>query len=1122
MLRRSLRAAICTLALAGALSLRPALSDSAGASAHLPPLGGWQGPTRSANSRVLPPESSAPQGSVGGELARTDRWLDRVEFEHVSVEDGLSQSSVNVILQDSRGFMWFGTNDGLNRYDGYEMVSHHTDPLETYGIGHETVTALVEDQSGHLWIGTRGGLDRLDLVSGGFEHFQHDEDDETSLADDVVLALEVDRQGALWIGTSSGLDRLGPDRDTLAHFRADGRDPQGLPDNHVTSIYEDRSGRLWVGTWRGVARWEPKQQRFRSYRLDQDQATEQGRQAVHAIVEDARGALWVGASQSGLFRLDAGAERFQQATLTQQAGSRSSDEHVTSLWVDTSGLLWVGTNGYGLHCIDPKGNRRGSFAKDPRASTSLSSNYVNDIFQSRHGVLWIGTAGGGVSKLDRDKRKFALHQADPADPATLGHNHVLALCEDSEEGIWVGTNGGGLDQLNPHEGTFTHFRRDAEDPHSLSNDVVSALHLGRDGDLWIGTWGGGIARFDREARRFIHFQADPFDPHSLSSNWVHALHEDRDGMIWIGTTAGLERLDRNVGRFVAVWRAGGDVTAIQEDANHNLWFATGSGVGKLDRGSGQVSRYAPAATSPTEAGRQRVHAIHQDRAGRIWLGTAGGLCQLDPVGSAFTCYTERDGLADDTVMAILEDGQGQLWVSTAGGLSRFEPTTGSFRNYDVSDGLQGYEFTHATCLARDGTMYAGGINGLNSFDPSAIVDNPHAPAVHITSLTQNGRSLNLERANGGFGALRLAWPNNGFEFSFVALNYHQPEKNFYAYQLHGFDSAWNHVGTQRFGRYTNLPGGTYHLQIKASNNDGVWNEEGISVPITVVPPFWATWWFRGAGLALAASAVLTTYRLRVRAMRNRSRELEALAEDRTAALSRANELLKQEIAERRRAEEALAQRAAEAAVAAERSRLARDLHDAVTQLLFSASLIAEALPAIWENDQEEGRELLAEMRRLSRGALAEMRTLLLELRPAALTETGLVDLLRQLAEAAAGRSDLSVTVEADGEPDLPRDVHIALYRIAQEALNNVIKHARAAHATIKLRVEAEEDGEAGQTAVHLSIVDDGCGFHPHRVLPDHMGLGIIRERAERVEAMLRVESQPNQGTEVRVYWREVR
>jgi signal transduction histidine kinase len=561
------------------------------------------------------------------------------------------------------------------------------------------------------------------------------------------------------------------------------------------------------------------------------------------------------------------------------------------------------------------------------------------------------------------------------------------------------------------------------------------------------------------------------------------------------------------------------VRALYEDTGHDLWFATDDGLSVFDREIGRVIRYRTGSESARNSSRMALNAIHQDSTGALWIGTRGGLLRFDPTEAVFTHYGEEDGLADDVVQAILEDEQGYLWISTTGGLSRFDPASGTFRNYDVSDGLHGYEFTHACCKSRDGTLFFGGINGFNALAPGRVKDNPYPPPVVLTSLTQGGRDVVIGSAVENTTSARLTWPNNFFEFGFVALNYHQPEKNQYAYKLEGFDREWNVVGTRRFGRYTNLPGGTYSLRIRAANNDGVWNEEGISVKVTVVPPFWATWWFRGGTLLVLLTGAAAGYQLRVKGIEARSRELEKLAADRTVALSRANELLKQEIAERKRAEEALAQRAAEAAVAAERSRLARDLHDAVTQLLFSASLIAEALPEIWEHDQDEGRELLAEMRRLSRGALAEMRTLLLELRPATLTETSLGELLHQLAEAATGRTDVSIVVREDGAPVLPHEVHVALYRIAQEALNNIIKHARARRATISLCCVPGGVRGDGQQQVTLSVMDDGCGFDPGHIPPDHMGLGIIRERAERIGAELGIESVLGRGTEVTVRWR---
>jgi ligand-binding sensor domain-containing protein/signal transduction histidine kinase len=1055
---------------------------------------------------------------------------DQSEFEHISVEHGLSQSSVNCILQDSRGFMWFGTNDGLNRYDGYDFVVYQAEPGSDRGLSHDTVTSLTEDESGGLWIGTHGGLDRLDLESERFTHYGSDEENPQSLIDDEVLVVYQDSARTLWVGTSGGLDRLDRGANQFAHYRADTDDRSSLPDNRVMSIYEDNSGVLWIGTWRGLSRWDRGRGGFTHYELAPVDATELGHNAVQSIVEDSTGTLWVGTGGSGFYRFDREKEQFSQFLVDPQDASGSVHNDVRSICEDQTGMLWLATDGGGLYQFDRDEKRLVPYQKDPQDSGSLSSNYVNAIYESRRGVLWIGTSGGGISKLDRDKHKFALYQADPSDLGSLSHNRVLALFEDEEGNLWVGTDGGGLDKLDRGSGMFTHYTHDHDDPYSLRNNCVTAIDQGRDGILWIGTWGGGIARLDRGKGQFEHYQANPLDPHSLNSNRVHSIYQDREGIIWVGTDIGLERFDPAVGRFVNYVGSGGEVQAIYEDpdhdlevraiyedSDHNLWFATNSGLGRFDRKDGGVILYRADGQSKSLSQNQ-VNAIHQDRAGTLWIGTRDGLSRFDPDAAVFTHYGEEDGLADDVVQAILEDDQGYLWISTTGGLSRFDPVAGVFRNYDASDGLHGYEFTGANWRSSDGTMFLGGINGFNVFAPDHVKDNPYPPPVFMTSLTQGGRAVAIGRAIESVEEVRFTWPNNFFEFGFVALNYHQPEKNQYAYKLEGFDRDWNAVGARRFGRYTNLPGGKYDLRIKAANNDGIWNEEGMSVKITVVPPFWATWWFRGGVLLVVVAGAAAGYQLRVRGVEARSRELEELVAHRTEALSRANRLLKQEIAERKRAEEALAQRAAEAAVAAERSRLARELHDAVTQLLFSARLIAEALPEIWENDQDEGRELLEEIRRLSRGALAEMRTLLLELRPAALTEISLGELLGQLAEGAAGRSDVSITVREDGEPALPRDVHVALYRIAQEALNNIIKHARASCVTINLRCITCVEPEDGQQQVTLTVRDDGCGFDPDRVSPDHLGLGIIRERAERIGAELGIESELGRGTEVMVKW----
>jgi signal transduction histidine kinase len=499
----------------------------------------------------------------------------------------------------------------------------------------------------------------------------------------------------------------------------------------------------------------------------------------------------------------------------------------------------------------------------------------------------------------------------------------------------------------------------------------------------------------------------------------------------------------------------------------------------------------------------------------LWIGTAGGgLNRFDRETETFTYYREKDGLPNDVVYGILEDSRGYLWLSTNKGLSKFDPQTETFTNYDVNDGLQGNEFNGgAFHKSRDGEMFFGGLNGLTAFYPENIQDNNFMPPVVLTSLTQGGEDVHVGQALESVKEIAFHWPNNFFEFEFAALSYTQPEKNQYAYRLEGLKEDWNYIGTRRFGRYTNLPSGTYTLRIKGSNNDGIWNEKGTAITIKVVPPFWGTWWFRGIVALALVGSVVGGYRLRVKGIEARSRELEAQVEQRTAEL-------RQEVEQRTQVEEALRQSEMEKAVAAERSRLARDLHDVVTQTLFSASLVAEALPTSWERDPEEGRQLLKELRQLTQGALAEMRTLLLELRPMALIEADLGDLLRQLAEAAIGREGIPITVVVEGECSLPSDVHITLYRIAQEALNNVTKHARASRVTMCLRCvlpPSLEWTEEGKT-VTLSIRDDGCGFDLDDVPADRMGLSGMCERAETIGATLMIESEVGQGTEIVVVW----
>jgi ligand-binding sensor domain-containing protein/signal transduction histidine kinase len=1219
-----------------------------------------------------------------------------IKFERISLEQGLSGSMVFCILQDSRGFLWFGTHDGLNKYDGYDFEIYKHSAEDPHSLGDNSVWTIYEDHLGVLWVGTDGGgLNRFDRGNERFVRYQHDPDNPNSLSNDVVRSIYEDQSGVLWVGTGGGgLDRFDRETEEFTHYQYEAGDPGTLSHDFVTSIYEDRFGLLWVGTnGGGLSGFDRENERFVHYQASPDDPHSLGdnyevstdphslsSSYVVTIYEDHSGTLWIG-TWGGLDRFDRETGQFTHYQNDPSDPTSLSHNYVPAIYEDQSGVFWVGTGGGGLNRFDPENEQFVHYQTNPDDPYSLSNDRVWSIYQDRSGVLWIGTGGGGINKFDRETERFAHYQTDPNDPYSLSHNNVTSIYEDRSGVLWVGTGGGGLNRFDRETGRFTHLQSDLSGPYTLSHNTVASIYQDRVGAMWIGTF-GGLNKFYPTNGRFFHYQNDPDDPHSLSGNSVRPIHEDRSGVLWVGTSKGLNGFVRGVDGFVRYQHEPADPTSlshdnvfsIYEDRSGVLWIGTfGGGLNQFDRENERFIRYQNDPDDPHSLGDNNVASIYEDRSGVLWVGTyGGGLNKFDRETETFTHYRyQEDGLPGDMVYGILEDDEGNLWLSTNNGLSKFNPQTEAFKNYDVRDGLQGDEFNAGACYrSSDGEMFFGGPNGLNAFYPDRIEDNPYIPSIVLTSLTQDGKDVDLGQAVEDVQEVTFRWPDNSFEFEFAALSYVQSEKNQYAYLLEGFDEDWKYIETRRFGRYTNLPGKTYTLRIKGSNNDGVWNEDGISVTISVVPPFWETWWFRGIVALTLVGGAIGGYRLRVQSVEARNRALETLVVERTHALEQRTveiERRRQELEALYRADAelhrhlrldqvlqalvdiavdilqadksslmvwddrreklvvrfargfrpetleemsfvpgvgtaghvaatgkpvivedtrtdprivkratitdpegihsfmqvpikvggevfgvfsadyvqprafgddeqrlfvALAQRAAlaidtaqlyeqsrEVAVVQERSRLARDLHDAVTQMLFSASLIAETLPALWESDQDEGRHLLKELRQLSRGALAEMRSLLLELRPAALVEASIGHLLHQLAEAVTGRTGIPVTVTVEGGCVLPSDVHVALYRIAQEALNNVVKHAHASQVTIRLCCLPQTAGEQ-KRRVELYVRDDGCGFDPSGVSPDRLGLGIIRERAQAIGATLEIGSQRGCGTQITAVWQE--
>ncbi len=1040
-----------------------------------------------------------------------------MRFEHLTVDDGLSQNAIQAMLQDHQGYLWIGTQDGLNRYDGYSFAHFRNDPANPNTISSNNVLALAEDAEGYLWIGTRGGgLNRYDPESGNFIRFLPEPRVPTSLSNSVVTAIFPSADGELWVGTLGGLDRLDPATGKFTHFSSSA-DPSTLSSDAISVIVPAGEGTLWIGTGaygatgNGLNRFDPAT--GKAERITTSSACLQSPN-ISAILTNADGSLWIGHGGDDLpgggldhFTPQSGGCYHYEGKTTY--GPFTSD-NITSLLIDQNNFLWITVQGGGLLRADA--GAIGKFTNllhDPGEPDSLSSDSASTLLQDRSGVLWIGTYDQGLNKLDLENLQFRTYKNSVTDSHSLASNHVSAFGEAANGDIWVGTSDAGLDLFTPATGLFNHYRYISSIPDNPRSNQVGSLYVDFDGTLWIGTANNGLNHFDPVTMNFRHYQHNPSDSTSLIGDEVTAITRDNEGSLWVATTSGLSLFEASSGSFVNyAWKSGAPVTLMVDGGD--LWIGTSGGgvskwslspAGALPPGQSRLIvqfTLVHSAADPNSLSENSVWAIHKSADGLLWFGTSGGLNRYDPQTGEFKVYNESNGLPSSTILGIVEDESSHLWITTANGLVRFDPATESTRVYDESDGLQGNEFNPNACFISPttGYVYVGGSDGFTTFNPLKITGNTTPPNTIITDFQVSDEAYPFDPT--GKTTVRLGYTQNYLSFHFTSLDFHAPAKNTYAYMLEGYDQAWVPAGTRREAAYADLPAGDYTFRVKAANRDGVWSANEATLHIQITPPFWQMWQFQAGVIVAAALLLAGGFRWRMKADQRNAQRLERRIAERTEELSKANELLREKTAQE--------------AVSAERTRLARELHDAVTQTLFSATLIADVLPELWDKNSAEGYRRLEELRQLTRGALAEMRTLLVELRPNALTEIPLPTLLRQFTEALSGRTRINIQLDCGGDRKLPANVQISFYRIAQEALNNVVKHAKATQAVVTLQVDG---------VVRMSIADNGVGFDPTTITADHLGLKIMRERAEAIGAKFNLYSDPGEGTQISVVWQAV-
>lgn len=1066
-----------------------------------------------------------------------------VHFNHLPPAAGLSQSVVLDIAQDDQGFLWLATQDGLNRFDGYEFKVYKDDPADPQSLLGNFIASVTKAPTGELWTGAGdGGLNRYDPRTGQFTAYTHNPDDPNSLSEDSISGVDVDHQGLVWVATNNrGLNRLDPTTGVWTRYLSSSTDPASLSANTLTSVLVAADDAVWVGaTGGGLNRLDPASGSITRYRHDPADPASLSDVTVTCLFQDRQGTLWAGTFLGGLNQLDPATNAFVHYQNDPADPMSLAHNGVTAVFEDSRGRLWVGTQGGGLNLLDRATGRFTRYQHDPGDPSSLSVDAVQSIFEDSAGILWLGLFGAGADFFDPAKNKFLLVQADP-DPAadSLSSNAVWGILQDDRDHLWVGTNGGGLNRFDPATGAWQRYYNDPNDPASLSSDIVYTIYQDRQGTLWQGT-PQGLNRFDRAAETFTLFPMPV----------VNALYEDRQGNFWVGTAQGLALFDRVTGSAGPLCQndphdpaslSANFVTVIYEDLQDNLWIGTlNGGLNRLDRATGRFERFLKDQRDPSTLSSNVVLSIHQAADGVLWIGTIGGLNRFVPESRTFVAYRERDGLPNDFVYGILEDDAGGLWLSTNKGLARFDPHSLTVKTYDRADGLQGGEFNQwAYFKNREGVMFFGGINGLNVFHPGLVQDNPFIPPVVLTGFrlfnqpVAVGPNSPLRQPVEATEALRLAYTDDFFEFTYAALHFSAPGEIQYAHQLEGFDKDWNLVGNRRFATYTNVPPGDYVFRVKATNSDGVWNERGVALAIAIPPPFWQTAWFRLLAAAGLIGGVAGAFRLRIRAIERQRRRLEGQVAERTREL---RETMTQLVYAKALADER--SHAAEAASRAKSTFLANMSHEFRTPLNailgFTQIMTRDKrLPPDHRRDIEiihrSGEHLLG----LINDVLDMSK---IEAGRARLNQRGfdLVRLLQGLEEMfalRAGQKGLSLRLALD--PTVPHYVTAddgKLRQVLMNLLGNAVKFTTEGQVTLRVEICSPPIGQ-GQTKsvwVRFSVEDTGPGVQPDEMEQiftpftqsargaqategTGLGLAISREYVRLMGGELTVASQPGQG-----------
>lgn len=823
-----------------------------------------------------------------------------LKFEHLTVEDGLSQNTVYDILQDHEGFMWFATQDGLNKYDGYDFKIYKQNPKDDNSLSHSAVFVLFEDSKNNLWIGTiGGGLNRFIREKDCFEHYKHKKN-ENSLINDNVRDIDEDKRGNLWLGTYGGVSCFNKKTKKFTNYIHLPTNSNSLINNYVWTVKVMKDDEIWIGTDAGISILNPENGNFTNIYPGKQSNGGEAPASVWNIYEDKRHNLWF-SSKNGFYTLKSNGEFVRYSTEPDFANI------FFPVLEDSRNTLWVGSLGGGLMVFDrDKNTFTQAYTNDIYDRTSLSDRLARSIYEDKFGVLWVGTWNGGVSKNNRMNERFKHFRVRHITGNSLNSNSIRSIEQNHEGKLLIGTQGGGINVYDSDKKGFTHITIANS---GLSNNNIFDLYEDDENILWIGTY-NGLNIYNPDNNSFTIVKANFGNGSFLTHPVVNVIYEDRFNNVWIGTEWGLNRYDRETQKFEHFIAIPEDSTTlsssvirdITEDMRGNLWIATEKGANRYNYQTGEFKRFISNTEDSASLSENTVFCIYPASNGDLWFGTSGGgLNKFDYENETFFCYTEKHGLPNSIIYGILEDDAGNLWISTNGGISKFNPAGETFYNYDKYDGLQSNQFLQGAYYKNEqGYMFFGGVNGFNMFHPDSIEKNSIPPEVVITGFKImnkkvpvggrfNGRTI-LKKAISQTDTIVLTSKDYIFSFEFAALHYVNPEKNRYQYKLENFESEWTTTkADRRFVTYTNLDPDEYVFKVRASNCDGIWSEKTAEVRIIIRPPYWKTWWFRLLALLVFFALAFLLYKMRINRVERQKKYLTSQIKERTQQLELQNE-----------------------------------------------------------------------------------------------------------------------------------------------------------------------------------------------------------------------------------------